>query len=271
MVGKAAKRLFSGGRTDIWIAVEYRVWWWTVGFLVLVALSGPGCSSSLASPTTVDPAVDSSVNSAVDSAVDSGADSGCAPVLSQSGEDTGFETCTDGTLRRRAALQCPWPPMSPEPTCTLMSTCASDAVCGDSGILPQPKGYCAEAHKLIGYCGCFGGCCQDADCGPGYLCECNLPFGQCVPAECETNADCGAGFACVATAQGTPGGKCNQVPEPPYPPLTLFVCQTAADSCRGQTDCAAAGTGDAGPGASPSCLFDGTRRACGVFCPGPPG
>jgi hypothetical protein len=43
---KAVKQLLRGGRTDIWVAVGYRAWWWTVGFLVLGALSGPGCSTS---------------------------------------------------------------------------------------------------------------------------------------------------------------------------------------------------------------------------------
>ena len=43
---KATKGLVGGGGTDIWIAVGYRVWWWLVGFIVLAAATGPGCSSN---------------------------------------------------------------------------------------------------------------------------------------------------------------------------------------------------------------------------------
>jgi hypothetical protein len=268
MDGKAAKRLFRWSRSDIWVAVGYRVWWWTIGFIVLVAVSGPGCGSSLVSSDVVDSGGNSPVDSGispVDSGVGSTADSGCKPFLSQSGEDTGLDACANGNLQRRASIQCPWPTMSPVPVCT-MSTCGSDAVCGGDGSAASPKGYCAEAHNLAGYCGCFSGCREDADCGPGLICECEVvPFGRCVPASCATNADCGAGFACVATVEGAAGGSCSATA---FPPPTLFVCQTAADTCRGPTDCGDA-TAAGGLSVGPTCLYDGTQRACGVICAPP--
>ena len=259
MNGKAAKRLFGRDRPDIWIAVGHRAWGWTVGFFVLASLSGPGCGSSLVPPTghdsDVDSIVDSGVDSGVDAADDSGIDAGvaCVPYLDQSSRDTGLDTCTNGNLQRRASIQCSWSPPSPTPVCAT-STCASDDDC--PGFPPtQPKGYCAQAHNLAGYCGCFTGCHQDADCGPGWICECGVvPFNQCVMAQCTTNADCGAGFACVATAVSMPANPCS--PASSHPP-TLFVCQTAADSCGGPTDCT---------GADTICLYDGAQRVC-AFCP----
>jgi len=40
MEGKTARRLQLWRKADIWIALEYRVWWWTVGFIALVVLGG---------------------------------------------------------------------------------------------------------------------------------------------------------------------------------------------------------------------------------------
>jgi hypothetical protein len=233
-----------------------------VGFAVLVALGGSGCGSSLAPATTVDAGVDISVRTVVsDAAVE------CAPYLTQTGEDTGLETCSNGNFQRTAAVQCPWPPMGtptdPCPT-TGAGACASDDECA---VYPptEPKGYCAQAHNLANYCGCFMGCREDADCGPGFICQCGSSgFGQCAPATCASNADCGAGLACVRTLEGTPGGTCNPIEGSPW----LFVCQTPADTCRASTDCIVTGTPDPSEIVSPICLYDGTRLACGAACRG---
>ena len=147
-------------------ALEYRAWWWTIAFIALVAPSGPGCGSSLVAPTTVDAGLDLSVTTVVsDAAVE------CAPYLTGTGDDTGLDNCSNGNVQRRAAVQCPWPamgtPTSPCPT-TGAGVCASDDECG---VYPptQPKGYCAQAHNLTYLCGCFMGCREDADCGPGWI------------------------------------------------------------------------------------------------------
>jgi len=193
-----------------------------------------------------------------------GADPGCQIVLNPAGSDTGLESCTDGTLRRRAAVSCAVALTAADAGCA--ADCESPAYCATLTDQHSPKLYCVN-------CSCASGCLKDADCGPGSICECGTDFGTCIPAHCTTNAECGAGFACVATAQGVSGGACNQTSDAMYPPITLFVCQTAADSCRGQADCADAGVADdAGANEidSPACLFDGTRRACGEFCAYPP-
>jgi hypothetical protein len=260
MNGTAAKRLLGRDRSDIWIAVGHRAWWWTVGLLVLAGLSGPGCGSNLVPPTSDDSGIDSIVDAGVDSGVDSGVDAGadagveCAPYLDQSGQDTGLDSCTNGNLQRRASIQCSWPRTGPVPVCNT-STCASDNDCPGSPPT-EPKGYCAQAHNVAGYCGCISGCHEDADCGPGWICECGFStFGRCIMAQCATNADCGAGFACVATVVSTPARPC--IPASSHDP-TLFVCQTAADGCRGSTECD-------DPGQTNMCLYDGARRVCG-YC-----
>jgi hypothetical protein len=275
MAENAARRLSRGSGADISIAVRQESLWSAMVCIVLVGVSGLSCSSSPISPTAVDSAiavdtavdttVDASVDASVDSTVDAALDPGCMAVLSQTAEDTGVESCNDGTLRRRAAIQCPWPPMGPPPPVTACNVvCASDSDCSGNTAV-YPKGYCPVAHNVSGVCGCVSGCREDADCGPAMICECDAAFGHCAFAACATNADCGAGLACVATAEGTSDGTCNLALVPSDPPHT-FVCQTATDTCRGKTDCADAGTTDADATAVPACLYDGTRRACGIFC-----
>jgi hypothetical protein len=282
MDGKATKRLFRGAGSDISIAVR-RVPWSAMAGIVLALAGGPSCGSSKLSSPTFDASTGVDGSTAVDAstAVDSSTDvdPGCAPavlvgntVLTTAVAGTGLESCSDGTLRRRDSMQCPWPATSPEPVCDHVY-CTSDTDCPQSQSAYFPKGYCADALHLSGYCGCFTGCRQDTDCAPGSICVCGTVLGACVPAQCASNADCGAGFACVATAQGVTGGACNQTSNPDLPPITLFTCQRAADSCRGQADCADAGTGGIDAGneiVRPACLFDGTRRACGSFCAYPP-
>lgn len=177
-----------------------------------------------------------------------GMSEGCEPILNQAMLDTGFESCDDGTKRRRAVLECPTEQTSPMSPC-MDSNCTSDADCVD-----QPGGYCANAHNLTGYCGCFYGCRNDSECDAGSICECGVVVGQCVPAACTTNQDCGSGFGCVATYEGAAGDPCTDNP------ASSYVCQTAADECSSDMDCP--GTGP-NPGA---CFLDGDHRACGTIC-----
>jgi len=245
---------------------------------LLLAFAVAGCSDKAAS-------VPSDASSATADGGDAAADTGapesghagdgidCTPILNQGGGDTGFAMCTDGTKQRRAVVQCPLPPTSNPSNCPPSNgDCASDAECTQGTSAIFPKGYCADAHDLRGYCGCYYGCRQDSDCAPGSICECGVVVGQCVPANCKTNTDCGEGFACVATFEGT-AGACNPVTNPFFPPLTRYVCQTAADQCQSDGDCSHV---DAGPPVDARllshivCLFDGTRRACGLACASPP-
>ena len=189
----------------------------------------------------------------------------CQAILNSAGLDTGFETCDDGTSRRRAALTCPLPPMNPPDAGVTSASCGSDSDCGIGGV-------CADAHNLRGYSGCWTGCRQDADCGAGSICACGDIVGRCVPASCTTNADCGTGFGCVATGDGR-AGACTQSLNYPSPSAVRYVCQRTSDTCWSSGDCESKGGPPSGlvdGGAySSACLYDGTRRVCGYICAGP--
>ena len=179
-------------------------------------------------------------------------DSGCKPVLSQTGLDTGFETCDDGTKRRRASVMCPAPETSLAdecPPCVGPYCCASDSDCTQ-----EPHGICANAHRFEGACGCAYGCREDADCDPGSICECGSPLGVCRRATCSTNADCGAGLRCIETDPGVDRGGGQTC----YLGVgnTFFACEVPADSCRSNADCSSGGC----------VLLDG-RHVCVPGCP----
>jgi len=245
---------------------------------LVLAFAAAGCGDKAASvrPDAGIPAADGG-DTALDTGAPESGDAGgrinCTPILNQGGADTGFAMCTDGRKQRRAAVECPLPPTSTPTTCPPSNgACASDAECTQETSATFPKGYCADAHNLRGYCGCYYGCRQDSDCAAGSICECGVVVGQCVPANCKTNPDCGDGFGCVATFEGT-AGTCNPVTNPNIPPLTRYVCQTAADQCQRDDDCNHVDAGtppDARLLSRVVCLFDGTRRACGLVCASPP-
>lgn len=188
-----------------------------------------------------------------------GGSANCAPILSQTALETGFEACDDGSKHRYAALVCPTEkttdmnPCAPAPD---PAACTADADCTQ-----EPLGYCAQAHMLNGYCGCYYGCHDDADCAANELCECGVVVGHCVPATCTVNADCGPGLGCVATYDGEAGPACTNVD---LSVAASFACQTAADECLGDLECPADGINDG------ACLFDGDHRVCGTVCANPP-
>lgn len=173
-------------------------------------------------------------------------DAGCRPSLNQADAATGFVQCADGTTRRDTAMQCPTEVTAATSPCAPMpgADCTSDSQCTMGA-----GGYCAQAHQLAHYCGCYYGCRQDSDCASGQLCECGVVLGSCVPATCRTSADCPAGRACVATSNSSTGSACGAT--------RSYACQTANDQCASDRDCANNG----------ACLFDGTRRSCGASCP----
>ena len=182
-------------------------------------------------------------------------DEGCQPILNQAGLTTGFESCADGSKRRSAAILCPEERTSPSNPCQAIVgpySCKSDSDC-----VAQPGGYCADAHQIVGYCGCYYGCRQDSDCGAGSICECGVVVGHCVPATCTTNADCGVGLACAkASAVQGPVAACVYW----NAPISSYTCQTPMDQCQSDSTCPANGL-DRGV-----CLFDGGHRICGTMC-----
>ena len=179
----------------------------------------------------------------------------CQPVLNQAGIDTGFEVCSDHSQRRRVAIACPEARMAATSPCTPDDgpACKSDAEC-----TMQPLGYCANAHKLVGYCGCFYGCRKDSDCASGSICSCGSVVGVCVSATCASAAECGAGSACVLTVHGAPQLTC--VSGRPSSFVESYSCLKPEDQCHGNGDCPSSGM-DFG-----TCFIDTAHRYCGLTC-----
>lgn len=240
---------------------------------LLVALLGllPGCGSTGSAtdegstgstgPAVTDSAsTDTPTSSASSESAGSGVTPECTPILGPGDLETGFEKCEDGSTHRYAALVCPGQtttdmnPCMPAPP---PEGCSADAEC-----TAEPLGYCAQAHMLSGYCGCFYGCQKDADCGPGSICACGGVVGRCLPASCTTNADCDPGFGCVATTEGPAGPACTSDADPNEP--TRYACQAPADECKGDLDCPSDGPNTG------ACFLDGDHRVCGSVCQMPP-
>ena len=182
------------------------------------------------------------------SAAGANASTVCAPVMN-AGQDTGFDTCSNGVIRRRASLDCP-----PAAAATTQGPAAGGSCMSDADCMAQPLGYCADARHLAGYSGCFYGCRKDADCGAGSICQCGVVVGLCVPATCATGADCGAGLDCMSTLHASSPTVC---PDRSHP---TFACATSADACHGGVDC-----GDSSRTPA-SCVLVGDHRVCGIGC-----
>lgn len=125
------------------------------------------------------------------------------------GNDTGFDRCSGGQLRRREVLTCPtsWPDDNP---------CCGEDGCGEGYL-------CSDFGEVA--CGCVPACTTDSDCGPGALCLCGDPAGTCVQASCTSADDCGEGQECTSWDVSL---GCLYID---------FSCTTAADSCGGDLDC----------------------------------
>jgi hypothetical protein len=182
---------------------------------------------------------------------DGAADPGCTNVLSQTGQETGFETCSDGT-RRSAAITCPTEEVSAASPCSSDEACTSDAECAANAAAYNAVGemaYCANIRNLAHYCGCFYGCQKDSDCKSGFLCQCGVVLGGCVPATCTDNSSCGSGLNCIATQTASDAGACGAT--------VSFACETPKDLCHADPDC----------GVGQACLMQGDHRACSAACP----
>ncbi len=142
------------------------------------------------------------------------------------GKDTGYDTCAAGQTRRREAKACP----SALPRAAACNSgggadsCKTDSECND-----KPNGYCAAAsgNQAPG-CSCAYGCTTDADCGADAICLCGAPVGRCVPAKCKDDAGC-------------PEGDCTSYDSSPGCAFIAFACQSTADTCGGDKDCAGSG------------------------------
>jgi len=136
----------------------------------------------------------------------------------------GYERCDDGTVHRPAIKECtsklPRPPVMTAPT--PQDVCASDADC-----TMKPHGYCVEGGgDAPPGLYCEYGCVKDSECGDGQICVCGDPVGQCAQAKCKSDADCGAGLRCQSYDSSNGCG------------ILAFACQTPADTCASEADCA---------------------------------
>lgn len=151
---------------------------------------------------------------------------------------SGFYQC-NGVTHRKVIGQCPLPPATGSvprsfadqnspglDQCRMFSDCAA-----------RPHGYC-QAGVLNRPNTCHYACATDADCGAGQVCDCARTPGECANASCRTDGDCGAGFLCAEYGSTAgPARMCRN-----WPPGVL-ACQTPADECAADTDCAHAGVG----------------------------
>lgn len=134
------------------------------------------------------------------------------PVLVQ-GKETGFETCANGATVRREALVCETSYAPLPDKCPFEIGCQYDSECNE-----KPFGRCSPGVQ-VAQCFCSYGCAQDSDCGPGEICKCGDPVGQCIQAGCKTSADCAVGDCTLSSF------SCSQ----------SFACQTEQDTCGAST------------------------------------
>jgi hypothetical protein len=233
---------------------------WAAGlFLALAVSPAPGCSQVVISPSGgsgsgggTSSGSSGSTGSGSTGSGSSGSGSplsalckGSMPLVVQ-GKDTGYETCMDGAVHRREALDCPSEVPRPAPQCMPSpgSGCTQDTDCVD-----HPNGFCS-AEPAQAVCFCNYGCTKDTECSPGEICLCGDPVGQCVQASCAGDTSCPSGALC-ADYVIAPG--CD---------MLAFACQTAADECLSSKDCSAGA----------ECTLTNGHRVChGMTCsPGRP-
>ncbi len=147
------------------------------------------------------------------------------------GADSGFVRCADGTLNRSTAVATV--PAYAGSACIgdeEYLSCTTDADC-----TAAPYGFCAHEDLVPSdeaSCGCVYSCTTDDDCGDGSAC---VPKNigprvyatVCVPADCRTDADCDSGECGLSSYNDGCGTT------------TRLQCRDdRVDECRADTDCA---------------------------------
>jgi hypothetical protein len=123
---------------------------------------------------------------------------GCESATPYLGAETGLESCRNGTFVHRAT------PGKCEPTplkeqrypgeSSGAGVCHSDSECDG-----MPNGRCYM--KVAPIAQCISTCESDADCGDEELCLCDADVNHCVHATCQSDADCGEGLLCTNVKQ----------------------------------------------------------------------
>ncbi|MDX2053206.1 MAG: ferritin-like domain-containing protein [Polyangiaceae bacterium] len=143
------------------------------------------------------------------------------------GIDTGFSTCENGLLHRPTIGKCPVAASLPEICSQVMLPPGSNQQCAtNADCKAKPYGQCGVGQ--VG-CYCTYGCASDADCDAGSVCQCGEASGQCVPSTCANDQACPTGQLCAGYVSM------------PFCGGPALACQTSADQCAVDADCAARG------------------------------
>ncbi|MCC6646952.1 MAG: hypothetical protein IT374_15435 [Polyangiaceae bacterium] len=170
------------------------------------------------------------------------------PVL-VGGADSGYDTCANGTTRRREKLTCPT--TVPRADACVSSNPGADTCSHDSECTAQPNGHCSASNGFgPGGCTCQYGCLDDSECGVGGICVCADPVGVCRSSTCTDSTSCGFGDCTSYDASKGCG-------------FLEFACQTPTDTCGGDSDCANSGPGGwCGFANDPSTGMPASTRSC---------
>jgi hypothetical protein len=115
----------------------------------------------------------------------------------------------------------------------------------DSDCTDHANGFCLPEWGTGPSCRCEYGCIRDEECGPGKVCECNTPVGQCIEAQCTADRDCAPGAMCLSYVSNATCGE-----------RSSLACQTLYDDCVSNDDC----------GGNVSCVFANGAHKCQPIC-----
>lgn len=154
---------------------------------------------------------------------------GGSDIGSQTGGAPGIAQRADGLWHRVQASKCidSLPRSGFNATSLTSKTCSVDQDCAHI-----KHGFCNATVAFGGSlsANCDSGCVEDADCGPGRICECGWGIGECVSASCSTDADCGGGLC----ARVDDAGRCDDGSRR----VLQYLCTSAEDTCLFSKDCA---------------------------------
>lgn len=151
-------------------------------------------------------------------------------VVGEGGYETGRSTYENQAFEfRTSAPVCSNMPVDDPRLADLGSggnECATGADCTE-----KEHGYCSVTVGQILQPYCAYGCETDSDCAATELCECGSDVGVCTPAECRSSSDCD-------------GARCLRIVEQDacsdgFGPRTYYKCESKADACVVDSDCAA--------------------------------
>lgn len=153
-------------------------------------------------------------------------DGACGTAEPLLGPDSGLERCSRGYVRRVGPAHCSSsvprsagvPAYNPE-----IDDCHFDADCSTATY--GPHAHCDVRQRGFAHT-CVSGCTVDAECAADEVCLCGDPVGRCVASTCRSASDCGGGWDCAVAT------------ELPLCFSQRLSCQSDADECQSDSDCA---------------------------------